>query len=1327
MLSPMLFLFKPRAKQLVRFFSVSIVSLGIFLLFNLKPVSAAGPTYIYNDIEQPTTWTLDGSPYVIEPGIGELKKILIKAELTIEPGVVVKFEPNHWNRRYAALEVDGAEGGRLLASGTADRPIVFTSYYDNDYDTVVGNDKAPQKGDWSSLRFYADNSILEHVIVRYASEIYTAMSELEFHDSSQAQISHSFIELSNGSGAILDGGAKPVLDDVTFQYNNGAALRLFSATGPGILKNSRIQFNSGECVLKIDANSLFKFENNSYHSNQSSVNCLKGTANREVTWYNLGLPYLLRASVGPAGIVHIEPGTIFKFDLGVTNAYHLLVDGGRLYALGTADRPIIFTSWRDDSAGGDSNHDGYDTAPAPRDWSEIYFQNHAAGEFDYVQIRYGGEYHGDFSGVVFGTNRHNMLGAENSDLKVSHSKIQFSQSYGLLIKGDSSVDLQDNEFSHNGTGLAVGSGLVELPVIKHNNFFDNSAYALNYWGITPQLDATYNWWGSDSGPTHPDNPNGTGDKITGNVLYDPWLGKTQDLDPVIIVPGIMGSKLFDPVPEEVWPNITLTLADPWDLHLNKLRLPENGEPSGNSLMYVGDIIRQISTSDYWQGLIDELKNNGYKENENLFVFPYDWRLNLDWLAGDPPIANINNLKDKIEAVKTQTGAQKVDIIAHSMGGLIVKRYLTKYGPDSVDQFIDIATPHLGAPKAFKILMYGDDMGFNLLGVLKLNPERVKFISQNMPAVYQLLPSQAYFDVNNPGYRSYIADIYDLDNNNIKGNLNYQQSIDFMANTGRNEYLLGFNDNLHSQIDNYSPPLDNIKTYNIIGSGLATIGKVYVLNKEKTGKYEYALKYINGDSTVPFRSADYLEANKTYYSGAAEHAQLPSADGIKQLITAILLNKEDNFDFSNYNNLTTDLNDVEKISGTQISFHSPIELHVYDEDNNHLGPDENGDIEYGIPGAQYDVIDNNKFVFLPLGHTYRIVGRATDVGSFNTRVQNIDNGNYTQTVYYNEVPLNSTETNVELTITGNQTDYTMQIDQDGDGNFESTIQPSAILDEQASQDYTKPTTNINLNGILGNNSWYVSNVTVELTAQDNTDGSGILKTEYSLDNGQTWQLYNQPFVLSDEGEHELWYMSTDRAGNIEKINKITIKIDKTPPTINFINPQEGQLFFRPYDLEVKYLLTDTASGIDKTKTKVEFNNLDITHNLILDFFNYHLGQHQIVVYAQDLAGNYATQQANFEVGANIDSTINDTERLYQEGDIYYEWVKNSIINALNQARFYLNLYNSTHRERLLRNYQMYLNITSTILFQSHSHFLISDKSYAILKEDVEYMISELLNN
>ena len=68
----------------------------------------------------------------------------------------------------------------------------------------------------------------------------------------------------------------------------------------------------------------------------------------------------------------------------------------------------------------------------------------------------------------------------------------------------------------------------------------------------------------------------------------------------------------------------------------------------------------------------------------------------------------------------------------------------------------------------------------------------------------------------------------------------------MKNTGRNEYLLGANDSLHNVIDDYSPQSAGVKTYNIVGCGKPTIGKVYILNKEKSGSYEYGLQYIDGD-------------------------------------------------------------------------------------------------------------------------------------------------------------------------------------------------------------------------------------------------------------------------------------------------------------------------------------------------------------------------------------------------------------------------------------------------------------------------------------------------
>jgi parallel beta-helix repeat protein len=42
-------------------------------------------------------------------------------------------------------------------------------------------------------------------------------------------------------------------------------------------------------------------------------------------------------------------------------------------------------------------------------------------------------------------------------------------------------------------------------------------------GDPEQLDATLNWWGATSGPTHASNPTGTGNEVSDYVDFDPWL------------------------------------------------------------------------------------------------------------------------------------------------------------------------------------------------------------------------------------------------------------------------------------------------------------------------------------------------------------------------------------------------------------------------------------------------------------------------------------------------------------------------------------------------------------------------------------------------------------------------------------------------------------------------------------------------------------------------------------------------------------------------------------------------------------------------------------
>jgi len=96
---------------------------------------------------------------------------------------------------------------------------------------------------------------------------------------------------------------------------------------------------------------------------------------------------------------------------------------------------------------------------------------------------------------------------------------------------------------------------------------------------------------------------------------------------------------------------------------------------------------------------------------------------------------------------------------------------------------------------------------------------------------------------------------------------------------------------------------------------------------------------------------------------------------------------------------------------------------------------------------------------------------------------------------------------------------------------------------AAIDTTQPTTSATLTGTRGNDGWYTTSVTLTLAAADGADGSGVAKTEYSLDN-VTWQTYSAPFVLDKDGDQYVYFRSTDLTGNVEAPAKSQeIKINK----------------------------------------------------------------------------------------------------------------------------------------------------------------------------------------
>lgn len=681
--------------------------------------------------------------------------------------------------------------------------------------------------------------------------------------------------------------------------------------------------------------------------------------------------------------------------------------------------------------------------------------------------------------------------------------------------GPSGITLTDSEIMNSGSALKLDGALVTN--VSNDKFHDNTV------GVSltdmPSTTIINNWWGSNNGPTISSNPGGDGDSIVvnnvPNVFYRPWIGMAAPAvhNPVIIVPGITGSVLTKDYGDksEIWPNLTELSLSPSDSFLDDLELLQSGTPSVDRPMTVGDIIRSVSATDIFGGMIGALEKNGYTEGTDLFVLPYDWRLSNT--------ANQGLLKDAISNALAKSGKTKVNIIAHSMGGLLVQDYLAQNADAPIDHLFYIGVPHIGAPKAFQSLMFGDDMGFTFsIGPVKvplLNADTVKTISQNMPSVYELLPSQKYIDT----VGSYVSDL-----TQSATPLDLSATQQFMINDGRNKKMFPFAKTLHDATD----ALDTsaFSEYNFAGCGSTkTIGSYTITKKESltvTGLQlvpEHRLYYTSGDGVVPARSAVADTSATDYYVASGSHGTLPAVSAIQSAINTIL--NGDTVD------LTTGISDKFSscsLSGEVVEIHSPATLDIYDDQGNHTGPTADGEIEYGIPNVDYEMINDEKFAFLPTGPTYKIIDHAEATGAYDMYISHSgEDDTITQEAYFNDVPMTTANAVGTVLIAPDQTTYSISMDQDGDGTGDSIIQPTALLDEAQAKDITPPVTT---SSIVGN--------TVTLTATD--DNAGVLNTKYSTD-GTDWNIYTAPFQIV--AGTTVQYLSMDNAGNVENIEQFVV--------------------------------------------------------------------------------------------------------------------------------------------------------------------------------------------
>ena len=255
--------------------------------------------------------------------------------------------------------------------------------------------------------------------------------------------------------------------------------------------------------------------------------------------------------------------------------------------------------------------------------------------------------------------------------------------------------------------------------------------------------------------------------------FYPAHAASPDRVPVIVIPGLMGSRLVrasDGV--EFWPGGTrkLLTSDYLDL---ALRIdPVTLEPLDDGLV-PGGIFEGAVGQDFYGRLVHELRvAGGYQQispgrpvvqqRARLYVFTYDWR--------QDNVKTVRKLDELIEQIRRDYGDPqlRVDVIAHSMGGLIV-RYFERYGTvDLLDGNVFEVTG-LGVSKLRRVVLLGTPNQGTVTAVHKfLNGYRVGISAlppegvATMPGTFQLFPHPLVDWVANVNGRRLNFDVYDAE-------------------------------------------------------------------------------------------------------------------------------------------------------------------------------------------------------------------------------------------------------------------------------------------------------------------------------------------------------------------------------------------------------------------------------------------------------------------------------------------------------------------------------------------------------------------------------------